>query len=181
MNEILLVLLAGAGITIVALVFRWQSFQLAAERRAAERADRQLVEWRRRDLEALRSELGDLARGQALQELDAWKAEFEQWVRRDAVRKSEGVTRGKVTEHFVPYLPDFEFNPKDARFLGSPVDFVVFDGLSEGDVRAVVFVEIKTGRSTLSTRERRIRDAIEAGQVEWLEIRPRFAAVDGEA
>jgi predicted Holliday junction resolvase-like endonuclease len=38
------------------------------------------------------------------------------------------VTFGKVTEHFIPDLPDFAYNPKDARFLGSPVDFIVFDG-----------------------------------------------------
>ena len=76
-------------------------------------------------------------------------------------------------EQLVPYLPDFPFNPKDARFLGSPVDFVVFDGLSDGggDVRRIVFVEVKTGDAELSTRERRVRDAVRGGQVQWLEWR----------
>ena len=71
----------------------------------------------------------------------------------------------------MPYLPDFPYNPKDARFLGSPIDFVVFDGLSEGQVKNIVFVEVKTRVSALSTRERRIRDAVQSGRVLWQECR----------
>jgi predicted Holliday junction resolvase-like endonuclease len=92
-------------------------------------------------------------------------------VRRDAVRRSEAVTTGKIVAQLVPVLPGFPFNPRDARFLGSPIDFVVFDGLSEGDVRRVVFVEVKTGSATLSARERRVRDAVEGGRVEFTEYR----------
>ena len=99
-------------------------------------------------------------------------------VRQDAAQLSRAVTRGQIYEQLVPYLPDFEFNPKDAVFLGRPVDFVVFDGLDEGDVRRVVFVEVKTGGSSLSTRERRVRDAIRRGHVEWTELRVGGAAVD---
>jgi predicted Holliday junction resolvase-like endonuclease len=100
-----------------------------------------------------------------------WKLRYTRAVRRDAVQRSEAVTLGKVYEQLVPYLPDFAFNPKDARFLGTPVDFVVFDGLNEGDVRRVVFVEVKTGNAGLSTRERRVREAVQARHVEWEELR----------
>jgi len=92
-------------------------------------------------------------------------------IRRDAVSQSRAVTRGQIFEQFAAYFPSFEFNPKDAQFLGKPVDFVVFDGLDEGEVRRIVFVEIKTGGATLSTRGRRIRDAIRRGDVEWRELR----------
>jgi predicted Holliday junction resolvase-like endonuclease len=100
-----------------------------------------------------------------------WKQHYTQAVRQDAIQRSLAVTTGKVYEQLVPYLPDFQFNPRDARFLGSPVDFVVFDGLSEGALRRVVFVEVKTGSADLSVRERRIRDAVRGGQVEWFEMR----------
>ena len=92
-------------------------------------------------------------------------------IRRNAVSQSRAVTRGQVFEQFAAYFPAFEFNPKDAQFLGKPVDFVVFDGLDEGELRRIVFVEIKTGGAALSTRERRIRDAICRGDVEWRELR----------
>jgi predicted Holliday junction resolvase-like endonuclease len=80
---------------------------------------------------------------------------------------------GKVQEHLAPFFPEFiaQFNPRDARFLGMPLDYVVFDGLDEGDVRRVVFVEVKTGTATLEKRERWIRDAIEAGTVEFQLLR----------
>ena len=100
-----------------------------------------------------------------------WKARYTRAVRQDAVQRSLAVTTGKVYEQLVPYLPDFPFNPKDVRFLGSPVDFVVFDGLSDGQITRIIFVEVKTGAAALSTRERRIRDAVQDARVEWYELR----------
>lgn len=90
--------------------------------------------------------------------------------RADAIARSRSVVSGKVQEGLVSLFPEFiaEFNPRDARFLGTPLDFVVFDGLDEGNgVKRVVFVEVKTGKGSLATRERRVRDAIEAGRVEF--------------
>jgi predicted Holliday junction resolvase-like endonuclease len=100
-----------------------------------------------------------------------WRARHTGAIRLDAIQRSQAVTIGKVSEQLVPFLPDFHFNPKDARFLGSPVDLVVFDGLDEGQVRRVVFIEVKTGTSGLSGRERQVRDAIQARRVEWTELR----------
>jgi predicted Holliday junction resolvase-like endonuclease len=57
-----------------------------------------------------------------------WKARYTRALRRDAVARSEAVTTGKVSEQLLPFLPEFPFNPRDARFLGSPVDLIVFGG-----------------------------------------------------
>lgn len=100
-----------------------------------------------------------------------WRASYLRKIRADAVTRSRAVITGKVSEQLLPYLPSFPFNPKDARFLGSPVDLIVFQGLDEGRLERVVFVEVKTGGSQLSSRERQLRDAIQAGRVQWLELR----------
>jgi predicted Holliday junction resolvase-like endonuclease len=100
-----------------------------------------------------------------------WKARYTSRIRADAVQRSQAVTAGKVHEQLTPYLPYFPYNPKDVRFIGSPVDLVVFDGLSEGDLRSIVFLEVKTGGSSLTGRERRVRDVIQAREVEWVELR----------
>jgi predicted Holliday junction resolvase-like endonuclease len=100
-----------------------------------------------------------------------WKLRYTAAIRENAVRQSLAVTAGKVHEQLIPYLPDFGFNPKDARFLGSPVDLVVFDGLAEGQVRRVVFLEVKTGGAALTRRERQVREVVEARAVEWAEVR----------
>jgi predicted Holliday junction resolvase-like endonuclease len=100
-----------------------------------------------------------------------WKVGYTRRVRDDAVQRSLAVTAGKVHEQLVPLLPEFRWNPKDARFLGSPVDLVVFDGLSEGRVRRIVFVEVKTGGAGLTGRERAVKEAVREGEVEWVEMR----------
>jgi predicted Holliday junction resolvase-like endonuclease len=100
-----------------------------------------------------------------------WRGRYLKKVRQDSVRQSQAVISGKVYEQLLPYLPDFPFNPKDVRFIGSPVDLVVFDGLDRGTVGRVVFVEVKTGQAQLTSRERQVRDAVRAGRVEWTELR----------
>jgi len=100
-----------------------------------------------------------------------WRLRYSAAIRENAVQRSLAVTAGKVHEQLVPYLPEFGFNPKDARFLGSPVDLVVFDGLAAGDVKRVVFLEVKTGGAPLTTRERQVREVIDAREVVWAELR----------
>lgn len=112
-----------------------------------------------------------IAQREAQADLQQWKTDFETEIRADAAVRSTAIQRGKYTEQLAPFMPEFPFNPRDCRFLGSPVDLVVFSGLSDGDVREVVFVEIKTGKSQLSKREKQIKAAIDAGAVRWQEIR----------
>ncbi|OLB08699.1 MAG: hypothetical protein AUH06_01715 [Gemmatimonadetes bacterium 13_2_20CM_69_27] len=107
----------------------------------------------------------------ALVYFQRWRARYTDAIRQDAIQRSHAVTVGKVHEQLIPYLPEFQFNPKDARFLGTPVDLVVFDGLDEGQLRRVVFIEVKTGGATLNVRERQVRDAVQARQVDWIELR----------
>jgi predicted Holliday junction resolvase-like endonuclease len=100
-----------------------------------------------------------------------WRSRYLRKIRQDSVRQSQAVIAGKVYEQLVPHLPGFPFNPKDVRFLGSPVDLVVFDGLDRGILERVVFVEIKTGQAGLSPRERQLRDVVRRGGVQWIELR----------
>ncbi len=77
--------------------------------------------------------------------------------------------RGRAVEQLAPFAPEFaeRFDPADARFLGAPVDFVVFDGLAAGDLREVVLIEVKTGRSRLNGNEVAVREAIAEGRVAY--------------
>ena len=163
---------------------RWQQTELQAARQqltealrgeAIKDAQSQFVRWRNEELDDSRRQILELVRREALVNLEKWKLDAEQGIRKDAIDKSQSVTMGKMTEHLVPYLPGFGFNPSDARFIGSPIDLIVFAGLGSDYVEKVVFVEIKTGSSSLSGRERLVRDAIQAGRVEWLEVRANLS------
>ena len=160
-------------IAILGLAFlAYQYFSIRS--RIITLAQREFEEWRQREIDAIKKESLSLARREMQLELEQWKRTIEQHTRQDAIQKSQAVTTGKVTEHFIPYLPEFTYNPRDARFMGSPVDFIIFDGLTTGEVKKVVLMEIKTGSAGLNTRERQIREAILRGDVEWEELRPSF-------
>ena len=90
--------------------------------------------------------------------------------RKDAVSRSRAVLGGKFTEQMVPFFPDFQYDPTEVRFIGSPIDMVVFPGLAQGDPQEIVILEIKTGNSQLTSVQKKIRQLIEDGMVRWDEI-----------
>ncbi len=92
-------------------------------------------------------------------------------IREDAIKKSRAVLTGQFSEQIAPYLPDFKYSPTEVRFIGKPVDFIVFEGMDEKEIRRVIFVEVKSGKSSLSTHERKLRDVIKERKVDWEEYR----------
>jgi len=113
------------------------------------------------------------------------KEEFAETIpkeRDDALEQSRSKLKGKISEQMAPFLPEFsaKYESSDARFLGSPIDFVVFKDMSkfnkktkEDDVPIeVVLVEIKTGdKASLSTLEKAIKKAVDEGRVSFDVIR----------
>ncbi len=91
--------------------------------------------------------------------------------RKDAISKSRAVLSGHFSEQLAPYLPDFPFNPVECKFLGKPVDFLVFQGMDNKEINEVIFVEVKSGKSGLNKSERSLRDAIKNKKVRWVEYR----------
>ncbi|MCS7093928.1 MAG: Holliday junction resolvase-like protein [Candidatus Aenigmarchaeota archaeon] len=97
--------------------------------------------------------------------------EMEEKIRRDAIERSSKILSGKIVEKLVPITKDFNHNPHDVRWLGDPVDFVVFDGLSEGNLKKITFVEVKSGKSPLNENEKMVRDVVKKKEIEWEEFR----------
>lgn len=98
---------------------------------------------------------------------ERWKNDFGAAISRDAIKGSQAAISGRVLEKFAPYVSGFAWNPRDVRFIGDPVDFVIFDGLSEGQVKGVVFLEVKSGAGSLNSNERKVKAAIVERRVEW--------------
>lgn len=61
-------------------------------------------------------------------ELEQWKAEAAQEIRKDSVNRSRSTLKGKIAEQMAPVYPAFRYLPADARFIGSPVDYIVLTG-----------------------------------------------------
>ena len=92
--------------------------------------------------------------------------------RKDAVKRSRAVLGGQFGEQLAPFLPEFPCNPGDVRFVGKPVDYIAFPGSAEGKpVEEILFIEVKSGSSALSQREKEIKAAVEKGNVRYVEYR----------
>ena len=90
--------------------------------------------------------------------------------RTDAVKRSRAVLGGQMAEQIAPFLPNFPCNAADIRFIGKPVDFLAFPGMTEGkSIEEVLLIEIKTGKSQLSGREKEIKSLVERGKVRYVE------------
>ena len=91
--------------------------------------------------------------------------------RADAIARSRAVLAGQFSEQIAPYLPGFLYKPTECKFIGKPIDFVVFNGLDEKNVNEIIFVEVKSGKSKLSGTENSVKDAVLNGRVKWAEYR----------
>jgi len=91
--------------------------------------------------------------------------------RKEAIMKSRSVLGGQFSEQLAPYLPDFGYLPTECRFIGKPIDFIVFKGMDEKKIDEVVFVEIKSGKAKLNGHEKNLKETIEKKRVKWVEYR----------
>lgn len=92
--------------------------------------------------------------------------------RKDAVNRSRAVLSGQMLEQVAPFLPDFPCNPADVRFVGKPIDFIAFPGaVSNKPISEILFIEVKSGNSVLTEREKEIKLAVEKGKVRYVEYR----------
>jgi len=80
-------------------------------------------------------------------------------------KKSSEVRLGQISENLAPFLKDFKYDPKRTHFLGNPIDYIIF----EED--KVIFLEIKSGEAKLSQGQKKIKEMIKSGSVEWDEMR----------
>ena len=123
------------------------------------------------------------------------KAEYEQYIaelelehqhalldaQKRSVNTSRAVLKGKMAEQLAPIMPEFRYLPSDAKFLGDPIDYVVFDGYTDfrdGDGVAedieVVLIDIKSGGARLSKGQQAIACAVQEGRVRFETIRIDF-------
>lgn len=94
--------------------------------------------------------------------------EKKEELRREALDRSRATLKGKVAEQIVPFLEDFQYHPADARFIGAPIDYIIFDGYSEDRPITVVLADIKTGkRAELTPGQRKIKIALDEKRVKW--------------
>ena len=91
--------------------------------------------------------------------------------RKQAIIQSRAVIGGQFSEQLAPYLPGFNYLPTECKFIGKPIDFLVFKGMDNKNIEEVIFVEIKSGKSKVSPQEKNLKKVIENKRVSWMEYR----------
>ncbi len=56
---------------------------------------------------------------------------------------------------------------RDMTFVGKGIDYIIFDGLSSGNLKEIVFLEIKSGSSNQNNNEKAIENIIKQGKVRY--------------
>lgn len=95
----------------------------------------------------------------------------EKQIRADAVRGSRNAITGEIYEKILPSLPNFPYAPKDMVFVGKGTDYIVFDGLSDGSLREIIFLELKSGKARLNHNEKMIKKILSEKRVRFAEMR----------
>jgi predicted Holliday junction resolvase-like endonuclease len=96
--------------------------------------------------------------------------------RADSIKRQRSILKGQATEQLAPYI-NSNYNPKDYKFMGDPIDYVIFDGMSdintkEDKIKKIILMDIKTGKSQLNKVQKAVKKCIEAGNVEFQVYRP---------
>ncbi|MEK6909865.1 MAG: Holliday junction resolvase-like protein [Candidatus Aenigmatarchaeota archaeon] len=105
------------------------------------------------------------------QRVKEWLQKEEDRIRKDAIERSARTLSGKTLEKLIPFLDKFPYNPHDLRWLGDPIDFVIFDGYSKKSAKQIVFCEVKSGDSNLTKSQNELKELIENKKVKWFEFR----------
>ncbi len=77
-----------------------------------------------------------------------------------------------VIEQFSIFTEKFRkegLNARDAIHLGEPIDFIVFDGWRDNNVKRIVFAEVKSGDAKLTETQKKIKEIVERNKdkIEW--------------
>lgn len=98
-----------------------------------------------------------------------------------SVNTSRAVLKGKLAEQFAPILPEFPYLPSDAKFLGDPIDYIIFDGYSafregqcEADDIQIILLDVKSGNARLHQGQQAIAKAIQNKRVSFQTLHINF-------
>ena len=80
--------------------------------------------------------------------------------------------KGDLAELIIPWLNESGCTGSELKHFGKPIDWIGFKGLDDPTAKiGIKIIEVKTGKTkNLSQNERRIKDAVERKDIEWMTI-----------
>jgi len=161
---IIILFLCISFIIIISLYIKYSKLKLTINNKVKENFDK----WVDSELDQIRKNIETISQREKNIEIQEWKSKYTNKIRVEAIEQSKSVTFGKISEQLAPFFPNFTYNPNDAKFIGNPIDLIIFDGLKNGFIKNIIFLEIKTGiKKSLNKHELLVKDAVFNKRVEW--------------
>ena len=91
--------------------------------------------------------------------------------------QSAHTLKGQLLEKWAPFVQTEEDlpSPRDWTFFGSPLDYIAWcwykDKKKNQEQGKIIFIDVKSSKSTLTTKQRRIKELIDRKQVVFQEIK----------
>ena len=107
---------------------------------------------------------------QKSQELDQKEDRFSE---KEAKLRNEAAERGRkkvgqiLNRCMAKDLACLKFNPYDIKLIMHPIDYVVFDGLNDGEMERIVFLSKSSVSPPLLALRNQIRKSIENKSYDW--------------
>ena len=76
-------------------------------------------------------------------------------------KNTQAINIGFILERLLLTFDSFKYNHNDCRPMFDPLDYIIFEGLTEkGYVENITFVDVKTGKATLTEGQKQIKQTI---------------------
>lgn len=157
-TTLLIILVAANVIAIILLIFIRKDTSSKVYNRVLEiEKEKQFID----KIEIVKTRIDNETDEKLIQKVSIRK----EYLIEDAIKRSASVSKGKIVEHFAPFmLPDI-LNPDEIVFIGSPIDLISFTDIDTKDDISIDFLEIKTGNSNLNKKQKLIKEAIYSKRV----------------
>jgi len=103
----------------------------------------------------------------SLEEQTAIFAEKEQKIRKKSIERGRKKVPQLIKKCLCPEFRKLDYNPYDFKAIMHPVEFIVFDGLENKDLKNVTFLARKTSDKEQTGIINSIGKTIDNGNYEW--------------
>lgn len=88
-------------------------------------------------------------------------------IKDEAREKGTALAKKKARECMGGGLARARFDPYDIKAILHPVEFAVFDGMKDGELKSVILASRKTGDPRMAALHKAARGAVESGRYDW--------------
>lgn len=106
-----------------------------------------------------------------IEEKEAKFEEEEEGIREEARARGRAQVPDLVRKTMGTQFAKLEYNPYDIKALLHPVDLVVFDGMTEKDMKNVIFLSKATPNQYLKTLHTEVARSIDDKNYDWKVVR----------